>query len=209
MLVIGARGFAKELLTAILETTPETVLAFFDNVNVDAPSFLFGKFPVLKSETEVLEHWRRNGNRFALGVGNPQARRKLAQKFASLGGELTSVISANARIGVFDNEIGVGVNVLANAVIEASNFIGRGCLIHTGSLISHDTTIGKFCEISPAAQILGEAKIGDLCSLGTGCVILPKIKIGDNVVVGAGAVVTKDVPDKTTVAGVPARLLQK
>jgi acetyltransferase-like isoleucine patch superfamily enzyme len=39
---------------------------------------------------------------------------------------------------------------------------------------------------------------------GTGAMILPGITVGKQAVVGAGAVVTKDVPDKTVVAGVPA-----
>jgi acetyltransferase-like isoleucine patch superfamily enzyme len=38
-------------------------------------------------------------------------------------------------------------------------------------------------------------------------VILPKITIGHHVTIGAGAVVIKDVPDNTTVTGVPAKPL--
>ena len=33
--------------------------------------------------------------------------------------------------------------------------------------------------------------------------------IGENSIVAAGAVVTKDVPDNTVVAGVPAKILRK
>ncbi len=44
---------------------------------------------------------------------------------------------------------------------------------------------------------------------GTGAIILPGVKVGENAVVGAGAVVTKNVPDKTVVAGVPARTIKK
>lgn len=45
--------------------------------------------------------------------------------------------------------------------------------------------------------------------IGTGATILPGVIIGQMSVVGAGAVVTKDVPDYTVVAGVPARKIKR
>lgn len=45
--------------------------------------------------------------------------------------------------------------------------------------------------------------------IGTNATILPGITIGKNSIVGAGAVVTKNVPDNTIVAGVPAKIIKK
>ena len=45
--------------------------------------------------------------------------------------------------------------------------------------------------------------------IGTGATILPGVTIGQSSVVGAGAVVTRNVPAKTVVAGVPARKIKK
>jgi acetyltransferase-like isoleucine patch superfamily enzyme len=42
--------------------------------------------------------------------------------------------------------------------------------------------------------------------IGTSAVLLPGVTVGENAIVGAGAVVTKDVPDRAIVAGVPARI---
>jgi acetyltransferase-like isoleucine patch superfamily enzyme len=47
--------------------------------------------------------------------------------------------------------------------------------------------------------------IGQLTLIGIGAVVLPRRRIGVGCMVGAGAVVTRDVPDGTVVAGVPAR----
>lgn len=41
--------------------------------------------------------------------------------------------------------------------------------------------------------------------IGTGAIILPGVTVGREAVIAAGAVVTKDVPDRTMVAGVPAK----
>ena len=45
--------------------------------------------------------------------------------------------------------------------------------------------------------------------IGSGATILPGVTVGKNAVVAAGAVVSKDVPDNTVVAGVPARIIKK
>ena len=44
--------------------------------------------------------------------------------------------------------------------------------------------------------------------IGAGAMILPGVTIGENAIVAAGAVVTKDVPDNTVVAGVPAKIVR-
>lgn len=50
--------------------------------------------------------------------------------------------------------------------------------------------------------------IGDDVWVGANAVILPGVTIGSHVVVAAGAVVTKDVPSRTLVAGVPAKVIK-
>ena len=51
--------------------------------------------------------------------------------------------------------------------------------------------------------------IGDDVWIGANAVILPGVTIGRHVVVAAGAVVTKDVPDYSLVAGVPAKVIKE
>lgn len=54
-----------------------------------------------------------------------------------------------------------------------------------------------------------EAIIGNDVWIGDNVLILGGLKIGDGAVIGAGAVVTKNIPDYTVVAGVPAREIKK
>jgi len=44
--------------------------------------------------------------------------------------------------------------------------------------------------------------------IGVGAIVMPNVTIGEGAVVGAGSVVTKDVPRRAVVAGVPARILR-
>ena len=50
--------------------------------------------------------------------------------------------------------------------------------------------------------------IGNDVWIGANVVVLPGVTIGSHCVVAAGAVVTKDVPDRTIVAGVPAKVIK-
>ena len=51
-------------------------------------------------------------------------------------------------------------------------------------------------------------EIGKDSWIGANVTIMPNIKIGKACIIGSGAVVTKDVPDYSVVAGVPARIIK-
>ena len=46
------------------------------------------------------------------------------------------------------------------------------------------------------------------CRVGGGAVLVPGVEIGEEAFVAAGAVVTNDVPARTLVMGVPARVVR-
>lgn len=203
MLIIGARGMAKEVFEVLQQNSYAGEILFFDDVTPDAPKEIYGS-RVLRSLEEVKEQFRKNNN-YALGLGNPALRKKIVDKFNAMGGLLNSIISPLATIGKFGNNIGQGCNILPGVVITNDVSIGKGALININVSISHDSVIGAFAEISPGAVITGRCSIGDHAFIGANASILPDVKIGINAIVGAGAVVTKDVADNTTVKGVPAK----
>lgn len=53
----------------------------------------------------------------------------------------------------------------------------------------------------------GCVEIMDNVAIGSGAQICPNVRIGPNAIVGAGSIVTRDVPEGTVVAGVPARVI--
>lgn len=53
----------------------------------------------------------------------------------------------------------------------------------------------------------GRISVGENTFLGARCIILPDVHIGKNCVIAAGAVVTKDIPDNSVAAGVPAKVI--
>lgn len=51
--------------------------------------------------------------------------------------------------------------------------------------------------------------IGEGSWLGTNVVVVGKVRIGKHCVIGANSVVTKDIPDYSVAAGIPAKVIKK
>lgn len=204
MIVIGAKGFAKEVLEVLHQLNETDGVVFYDDVNNDVPEKLYGKFTVLRNINAAKDYFESADNRFTIGIGSPALRKFIYDKFTAIGGVLTSTLSPKALIGSYGNSIGNGCNIMTGTVITNDVTIGKGCLVNLNCTIGHDSIIGEFSELSPAVNISGNCKIGSYANIGTGAVILPKLTIGHNVVIAAGAVVTKDLPDNCMAAGVPA-----
>jgi sugar O-acyltransferase (sialic acid O-acetyltransferase NeuD family) len=205
MLVVGAKGFAKEVLGVIDQLGITQNLFFYDNIDLEA-NLLYNRFPILHNLSEVTELFK-NDNHFTLGIGNPALRLKFYNDLIKLGGELVSTISPKAHIARFDVNIDNGVNIITGAIIDNSVTIHKGCIINTASVIGHDSIIEEFVEVCPGVVISGGCHIGKNSFIGSNATILPNIKVGKNCIIGACAVVINDIEDNMTVMGIPAKPL--
>ena len=93
--------------------------------------------------------------------------------------------------------------------------IGIGLMLDhgTGIVIGETAVVGDYCSILQNVTLGGTGKetgdrhpkIGDYVLISVGAKVLGNIKVGNCSRIGAGSVVLKDVPPRTTVAGVPAK----
>ena len=208
MLIVGAKGFAKEVLEVLHQCNKIDQIAFYDDINKDIPDTLYDEFPVIKSSEDARLFFELKNDRFTIGIGNPVLRKNMYEKFVRLGGKFTSVISPFANIGKYGNNIGIGCNIMTGVVITNDITIHRGALINLNCTIGHDVNLGEFIELSPGVHISGNCSVGDYCSIGTNASLLPKVEIGSNVIIGAGAVVTQNIPDNSLAVGVPAKVIK-
>ena len=207
MLIIGAGGMSKDLLSALTNAEIKEGIALFDE-EADISDFTqTDPVQCIRTQHEAEHYIKYKNHRFALGLAHPTMRQRMYDHFCALGGEPTTIISDSAIIGHFNTIIGAGCTILPLSIVSNACILGKGCLVGFHARISHDCVVGDFCEISPGAGLLGRSSVGDLTRIGAQATILPDVRIGSNCQIAAGAVVTKDVPDGKMVAGVPARII--
>lgn len=139
------------------------------------------------------------------------------EEICSLFSELTGNV-VDTTFGMFPpfytdcgKNIHVGKNVFINSGCHFQD--QGGIYIDDGSLIGHEVVLAtlnhSLIPEKRANLIPRPIHIGKNVWIGAHATILPGVSIGDGAVVAAGAVVTKDVPKKTVVGGVPASELKK
>ena len=105
-----------------------------------------------------------------------------------------------------------GIEIHPGAEIGEGFFIDHG----HGVVIGETAIIGKNVTIYQGVTLGGTGKeqekrhptIGDNVMIGAGAKILGSCTIGSNSKVGAGSVVLEDVPENSTVVGVPGRVVR-
>jgi len=100
----------------------------------------------------------------------------------------------------------LGCNLIAHAraTIGYRTEIGDGVILGIGTQLDHHNVVREGVTIDPGVITAGNVLIEAFAQLHTAAAIINRITIGHHAIVAAGAVVTKDVPPRTMIAGVPA-----
>ncbi len=207
MLVIGAGGLAKDIIYVTSELGMSETIVFYDDVTDLNNLDINHKFRVLHTKDDAKSYLRNEDDRFILGIGKPELRKWMCERFRSMGGILTTLSSPTAIVGSYMTNIHAGTIILPLSIISNASSVGEGCLIHHRAVISHDCIVGDFCELSPGATLLGHVTVGEMTHIGANATIIPGVRIGSGCRIGAGSVVNHDVPDSKVVVGNPARVI--
>lgn len=102
-------------------------------------------------------------------------------------------------------KISSGVNIGTEPYLIS---VGNNCEITWNvQLITHDGAVWVFRKEHPEWDMISRITIHDNVYVGFSAIILPGVTIHSNSIVAAGAVVSRDVPRRSIVAGVPARVI--
>jgi acetyltransferase-like isoleucine patch superfamily enzyme len=59
----------------------------------------------------------------------------------------------------------------------------------------------------PDIDVVAPISVGNNVFIGLNSIVMPGVTIGNNCVIGAGSVVTRDIPDNSIAAGMPAKII--
>lgn len=208
--IFGASGQGREVADICSETGYQEIIFLVKDLHEKT---IWTNEVYLDTE-EIVSELNEKGYHFAIGIGEPEIRREIAEKYKFL--TYPNIIHPSTTFGLYQkdsillshgNIITAGVRFTNN--IQCGNF----CLFNLNATVAHDCIIDDFVSVMAAANISGNVHLKENSYLGSGSIILQgsnetKMEVGENSIVGAGAVVTKDVPNNVTVVGVPAKTLK-
>jgi sugar O-acyltransferase (sialic acid O-acetyltransferase NeuD family) len=142
--------------------------------------------------------------RYVIGIGDAAVRRRIDRQLTEWGREAAVLVHPDATIGAVVS-LAPGVVVAAGSRITTNVVLGRHAQVNVNSSISHDCRLGDYVTVSPGVTVSGTVTIGEGTMMGAGSTVIQNLSIGAWATVGAGAVVVRDVADRVTAVGVPAR----
>jgi acetyltransferase-like isoleucine patch superfamily enzyme len=104
------------------------------------------------------------------------------------------------------------IHPFAHIAAVKSVEIGKECLFASGVYISDHDHVWQDPNVSTLKKAeleIDPVSIGDGVWLGERAIILKGVSIGAGSVVAAGSVVTKSIPERCVVGGVPAKILKQ
>ena len=117
------------------------------------------------------------------------------------------------RIISYVTRIITGIEIHPAAIIGRRFFIdhGEGVVIGATTIIGDDVLIYQQVTLGGTGKDKGKRHptLGNHVIVGAGAKVLGNITLSDYVRVGAGSVVVEDVPEYSTVVGVPGRIVKR
>jgi sugar O-acyltransferase (sialic acid O-acetyltransferase NeuD family) len=203
VIVWGAGGHGKVIVDALLASESCTLVGILDDDNTKDGTKVLG-VPVSYSPGS-LRTFRQalDFDTVAIGIGDNYIRNEKFKQVKACGLQPMNVIHPRAHISRFV-ELGIGVTILAGAVVNPGTVIEDNVCVNTAASVDHDNYLEASCHIFPNATLTGGVRVGRFAYVGSGAVVAPYLVVHQYSQIGAGAVVLKNVAEGLLVAGVPA-----
>lgn len=201
LLIVGAGGHGRVVADCAAAGSTYSEIAFLDDRHPQEA--ISGPWPIVGRLDELAQLATRF-DACVIALGKAQQRLAMIDAAVCAGLDVPTLVHPAAVLSRHAH-LEQGVVMLAGAIVNFGARLGRGCIVNTAGTVDHDCELADGVHVCPGAHLAGDVRVGLRTWFGIGAVARQGLRIGADVTVGAGAVCVRDVPDGTTVAGVPAR----
>lgn len=203
IVIAGNGGFAKEvewLIERLNRNKNEwNFLGFIDEKSNKEDKVIGNDLFVISAKKELY---------VTIAIGNGKIRNKIFEKYKKNENiKYPNLIDPSVLISP-RMRMGKGNIICAGSIFTVDVEIGDFNIINLDCTIGHEVKISNYITVNPSVNISGNAVIGNMAEIGTGTQIIQGKRIGNQSIIGAGSVVTKDIPDRCTVVGVPGKIIK-
>lgn len=205
LIIIGASGFGREvawLVERINKVNPTwNLMGFID----DAPE-MQGKsvngYTVLGTTEDVSKF----DAHYVCAIGSAKVRELIINRISETKKDVQFATLIDPCVEMSELvKVGEGTIICAHCILTVNIEIGNHVIINLDCTVGHDAILQDFVTLYPSVNVSGITNIGHCSELGTGVQIIQAKTVGNYSIVGAGAVIVKDIPDKCTAVGSPAK----
>jgi len=210
IVIIGASGFAKEILWLLNENN--RVLDEWNILGFINKAYTPDSAPIHGYNIVGDDEWLANyeGKIYAVcGIGSSNLRKKIVQKFKDKKNiEFPNIISHRAIMS--DSvKFGEGCIVCTNSILTVDIKLGNFVTINLDCTIGHDAVLEDYVSLYASVNISGNVLVKSESEIGVGTQIIQGLTVGESTFIGAGAVVIKDIPCNSIAVGNPAKVIKQ
>ncbi len=207
LIIFGASGFGREVAWLVERINKVNltwnILGYIDDNEAIQNSEING-YKVLGKTGDIKKY--SDNTYFICAVGASKIRQNIVSKIKNINPETHFATLIDPSVEMSDRvTVGEGTIICAHTIITVNISIGNHVIINLDCTIGHDSVLNDFVTLYPSVNVSGITTIGYCTELGTGMQIIQGITVGSHSIIGAGAVVVKNIPDKCTAIGCPAK----
>ncbi len=206
IVIIGAGDFGKEvawLIEDINRKCPKYIILGYLDDTPEKQGVSVNGYKVLGPVAFLSELNRKHRACAVIAIQNSCGRQKIVDMFPDFDSWETLI---HPNVSKSDTSIvGKGSILCSGVNVSVNSCIGSHTIVNLGSVIENDCSIGDYASVMCKTVIGSHVVIKEHAYLGSNCTIAANRTVGIGGQVGPGSVVISDVPENTTVIGVPAK----
>jgi sugar O-acyltransferase (sialic acid O-acetyltransferase NeuD family) len=205
LVIIGSGGHACCLLD-VARLAGFNAIGFIDRTR-EAGEVVNG-LPILGGDELLLDESFIGRHLFAVGIGNPRARRRYGELLLEKGADCPAIVNPSSFVSAHAS-LGRGVLLMGMNAVNHGARLDDFVALDWQVTIGHGAHLGMAAFAGPGSRVAGDVSCGEEAYLGLGCQVIEQMRIGRGSLIGAGSTVTRDIPEAVVAVGSPARVVRE